>query len=60
MQKSVTPEELGEVAFAAYAEAVEWYTINGRRLAPFRHQDAKQQDAWDAVGVAVKTYLEKE
>ena len=49
---------LGEVAYTAYAESVEWQAYNGDPLPVFSHMSARLQDAWCAAGDAVKGYLE--
>jgi hypothetical protein len=52
-------EQLGQVAYQAYCDAVGWKAINGDKLPPFAQQSARIQDAWIAAAEAVAQYLEK-
>ncbi len=50
---------LGEIAYNGFAEFVGWKTEEGDALAPYTHQPATIQDAWDAAAEAVAEYLER-
>jgi hypothetical protein len=52
-------QNLGQIAYNAYADAVEWKSVRGDKLPPFSEQSARLQDAWCAAGEAVADYLEK-
>ena len=50
---------IGEIAYNAYSEALGFKTENDEELQPFKHQSARDQDAWEAAAEAVAEYLEK-
>jgi hypothetical protein len=55
----VMDQSLGEIAYAAYCEAVGYKSIKGDTLPDWSDQSARLQDAWEAAGEAVANYLEK-
>jgi hypothetical protein len=55
----IMDQSLGELAYAAYCEAVGYKSVRGDTLPGWADQDERLQEAWDAAAEAVADYLEK-
>ncbi len=52
-------ENLGEVAYKAYSDAVGGKSIHGEHLPPYNHLSAAIQDAWQDVADAIIEAVEQ-
>jgi hypothetical protein len=52
-------QSLGEIAYAAYCEAVGYKSVKGDTLPIWEDQSERLQEAWERAGEAVADYLEK-
>jgi hypothetical protein len=59
MGLKVMDQSLGEIAYAAYCEAVGYQSVKGDTLPIWEDQSEQLQAAWERAGEAVADYLEK-
>jgi hypothetical protein len=52
-------QSLGEIAYAAYCQAVGYKSVRGDTLPIWEDQSERLRETWERVGEAVAEYLEK-
>jgi mannitol-1-phosphate/altronate dehydrogenase len=59
IKRLIMDQSLGEIAYAAYCEAVGYKSVHGETLPNRDDQSERLQEAWERAAEAVAEFLEK-